>query len=140
VSEATSKPSQGSDFEKERDAAFEAFRGALFSPAESLEITEKKEEQIDWDFENEKVSLENRKEKRKVRRHWNTVLMSLVIAGFILSYALIILIGLGAMNFSSTFAVPSVVAAGVLQTYGLAKLAIKYFFSEDGEESFKGKR
>ena len=133
----TSKPPKDPDFEQERNAAFEALKDSIFSPAESQEITEKKEEQIDWDFENEKLSLENRQEKRKVRRRWNTVLMYLVVSGFFLSYALIILIGFGVMDFSSAFAVPSVVAAGVIQTYGLAKLAIKYFFSEDAKENRK---
>ena len=52
---------------------------------------------------------------------------------------MIALIGFGIMHFeNNAFAVPSVVAAGVIQTYGLAKLAIQYFFSdEDGQKPRK---
>jgi len=126
------------DLEKERLKVFEAVKGALLSSAESIEIAEKNEGAIDWDFENEKLSLENRREKRELRRRWNKVLMCLVISGFILSYLLIILIGFGVMSFdNNAFAVPSVVAAGIVETYGLARLAIEYFFSEDGDKRKK---
>ena len=140
MSETKGRPAGPTDLEKERKTAFEAFRNALLSPAESIEIAEKKEDEIDWEFENEKLSLDNRKEKRDLRRNWNTVLVYLVVTGFFFSYALIILIGFGVMSFDSAFAVPSVVAAGVIETYGLAKLAIKYFFSEDEDVRQKTKR
>lgn len=105
--------------------------GSLLSISESLEIAEKREEEIDWETENEKLSLDIRKENREVRQKWNKTLQVLVVVGFILSYLLILLIGFGVMKFdNNAFAVPSVVAAGVIQTYGLARLAIGYFFSE----------
>jgi hypothetical protein len=119
---------------KRRQKAFDSFQDALVSPLGSSKVTTQHEEQVNLDFENEKLSLDNRLEKRKSRRQWNKVLRWLVISGFILSYLLIILIGLGVLDFDDhAFAVPSVVAAGIVETYGLAKLAIKYFFSEDGE-------
>lgn len=127
--------SDSGGLEKEREVAFASFQDALLSSLESTEIAEKKEEEIDWEYENEKLSLENRKEKRDLRRRWNTILTYLVISGFFLSYLLIVLIGFSILNFdNNAFAVPSVVAAGIVETYGLAKLAIKYFFSEDSGE------
>lgn len=45
---------------------------------------------------------------------------------------MIFLIGFDVMKFdNSVFAIPAVVAAGVLETYGLAKLAIAYFFNDN---------
>ncbi len=124
--------------ETEREHAREVFHNATLSLEKSSKIFARQEEQLDWDTENERLDLENRKEKREVRKRWNHVLMWLVLAGFILSYFMIALIGLGIMQFeNNAFAVPSVVAAGVIQTYGLAKLAIKYFFSEDGAKADK---
>lgn len=126
---------QKSSYALEREAILQTFEDAYLSPSTSAAITTKDEEQINWQNENEKLSLENRIEKREVRKRWNKVLLWLVVLGFVLSYLMITLIGLGVMKFdNNAFAVPSVVAAGVIQTYGLAKLAIKYFFSEDGGE------
>jgi len=119
-----------------RESAYKALQNSnsLYSASESSAIAEKKGEEIDWDYENEKLNLENRLEKRNSRRQWNKVLMRLVIIGFCLSYLMIALIGFGIMKFTnSALAVPSVVAVGIVETYGLTKLAIKYFFSEDGE-------
>lgn len=128
--------SDKSSYALEREAILQTFEDAYLSPINSAAaITIKDEEQINWQNENEKLSLENRIEKKEVRQRWNKVLLLLVILGFILSYLMVTLIGLGIMKFdNNAFAVPSVVAAGVIQTYGLAKLAIKYFFSEDGGE------
>ena len=120
--------------EKERHDVFELVRSALLSPAESVAVSEEKEDAIDLAYENEKLSLDNRREKRQLRRRWNNILTWLVIIGFVLSYTLIVLIGLNVLRFeNNAFAVPSVVAAGIVETYGLAKLAIKYFFSEDSD-------
>lgn len=45
---------------------------------------------------------------------------------------MIFLIGFGVMRFeNNAFAVPAVVGAGVLETYGLAELAVQYFFSDN---------
>jgi hypothetical protein len=130
-----------SKLEAERESAYKSFSDSLFSSAESIEIAEKREEEIDLYFENERLSLDNRLEKQEVRKQWNRILMWLVVFGFIFSYLMIILIGFKIMNFeNSEFAVPSVVAAGVVQTYGLAKLAIKYFFSEDEKNKTSKKR
>jgi hypothetical protein len=108
---------------------------AMVPLANSSKILSKQEEKLDWETENERLNLENRREKREIRRRWNLILTLLVILGFAFSYLMITLIGLGIMKFeNNAFAVPSVVAAGVIQTYGLAKLAIKYFFSEDKRE------
>jgi hypothetical protein len=129
VGAKTTKPA--SDFEEKRKQVLHTLSGSLLSISESLEIAEKREEEIDWETENEKLSLDIRKENRDVRQKWNKTLQVLVVVGFILSYLLILLIGFGVMKFdNNAFAVPSVVAAGVIQTYGLARLAIGYFFSE----------
>lgn len=97
----------------------------------SLELADKTEVKIDWESENARLDFDNRLQKKKRRERWDTTLASLVVLGFGLSYLLIILIGGGLLSFDNMFAVPSVVAAGVLETYGLAKLAIKYFFNDD---------
>jgi hypothetical protein len=135
MSKKPSKVSKSS-YALEREAILQTFEDAYLSPANaSAAITRKDEEQIDWQNQNEELNLKNRIEKKEVRQRWNRVLLWLVILGFVLSYLMITLIGLGIMKFdNNAFAVPSVVAAGVIQTYGLAKLAIKYFFSEDGGE------
>lgn len=125
---------QPKDLGKEREEMLGYFQDALLSPLESSKVSNEQEERIDVAYEHEKLSLENRLEKKALRNVWNKILTSLVITGFFLSYLLIILIGCGVLNFdNNAFAVPSVVAAGIVETYGLAKLAIKYFFSEDGE-------
>lgn len=105
----------------------------VYRPIESQRTLELRQEQTDWDNENERLSLENRREKRDVRRRWNNILTLLVVFGFFFSYAFVTLVGFGVMTFDSSIVVPSVVAAGAIETYGLAKLAIKYFFSDDGE-------
>ncbi|HLZ15052.1 MAG TPA: hypothetical protein VKQ34_03595 [Candidatus Saccharimonadales bacterium] len=141
MGETTNGETAGNNLEQERHAAFETFRDVLLPADNSNEIAEKNEKQRDWDAENEQISLENRQEKQELRRLWNRILMYLVVAGFFFSYALIILIGFGVMRFANNaFAVPSVVAAGIVETYGLAKLAIKYFFSEDGHAPTKRNR
>lgn len=128
-----------SKFEVERELILDAFTSdSLYSTSKSNRIAEEREKEIDLGFENEKLTLENRREKKNVRRRWNMILMILVVVGFIFSYSMILAIGLGLIHFdNNAFAVPSVVAAGVIQTYGLAKLAISYFFSEDGDTKQK---
>ena len=126
--------------ENERESVFRSLaKAGHLSSAASREITARHEDQIDIDFEHEKFSLENRKDKKNIRERWNLILTALVVSGFALSYLMIALIGFGIMHFeNNAFAVPSVVAAGVIQTYGLAKLAIQYFFSdEDGQKPRK---
>lgn len=128
----------GFDLERERQAVSRSFQQGSLSTAQDIRLAESKEDQVDLAYENEKLSLDNRKEKRALRMRWNRILTWLVILGFFLSYGLIILIGLDVLNFDGhAFAVPSVVAAGIVETYGLAKLAIKYFFSEDGSHDDK---
>lgn len=126
---------------QDRTATFKAFHDKLLSSSESTEVLKQKEGQIDLEFENEELSLKIRKEKRTRRKYWNRVLIWLVVLGFFLSYLMIVLIGTGVLNFDdNAFAVPSVVAAGIVETYGLAKLAIKYFFSEDEVKTKPRKR
>ena len=122
--------------ENERESVFRSLsKAGHLSSAASREIAAQHEDQIDIDFEHEKFSLENRKDKKNIRERWNLILTTLVVSGFVLSYLMIALIGFGVMHFeNNTFAVPSVVAAGVIQTYGLAKLAIQYFFSDEDRQ------
>lgn len=99
---------------------------------ESFKLIEKTEDKIDLDTENAILSLQTRREKKTRRERWDTMLFSLVVIGFVTSYILIIMIGSGLLSFgNNAFAVPSIVAAGVFETYGLAKLAIQYFFNDD---------
>lgn len=98
----------------------------------SLKLAEKTEDKIDLDTENALLSFETRLEKKKRRERWDTMLCSLVVIGFGTSYILIIMIGGGLLSFgNNAFTVPFIVTAGVLETYGLAKLAIQYFFNDD---------
>jgi hypothetical protein len=79
-----------------------------------------------------RVDLQIKIEKKERRKKWDTVLLRLVVVGFGASYIMILLIGFGVLTFeNNSFAVPSVVAAGIIQTYGLAKIAAQYFFSDD---------
>lgn len=105
---------------------------ARVSPKESLSRSEAAEKELDLEKANVKLTYENRLIKRRNREKWNNTLRRLVIAGFIISYAVIFLIGFDVMKFdNNVFAIPAVVAAGVLETYGLAKLAIAYFFNDN---------
>ena len=79
-----------------------------------------------------RVDLQIKIEKKERRKKWDSTLLRLAVVGFAASYAMIVLIGLGILKFeNNNFAVPSVVAAGIIQTYGLAKIAAEYFFSDD---------
>ena len=105
---------------------------AQVSPEESRSRSEEAEKALDLEKANVKLTYENRLIKRRNREKWNNTLRYLVIAGFIISYVMIFLIGFGAMKFgNNVFAIPAVVAAGVLETYGLAKLAIAHFFNDN---------
>jgi hypothetical protein len=75
--------------------------------------------------------LERRKHKTKSRKIWGKVLLVMVVCGFTASYVIIIAIGLNWLKYNdSQFAVPSVIAAGIIGTYGLAKIAVSYFFTD----------
>ena len=105
---------------------------ARVSPKESLSRSEAAEKELDLEKTNVKLTYENRLIKRRNRKIWNYTLLSLVVLGFLTSYVMIFLIGFGVMKFdNNVFAIPAVVAAGVLETYGLAKLAIAYFFNDN---------
>ena len=105
---------------------------AQVSPEESRSRSEEMEKALDLEKVNAKLTYENRLIKRRNRKIWNYTLLSLVILGFLTSYVMICLIGFGVMKFdNNVFAIPAVVAAGVLETYGLAKLAIAYFFNDN---------
>ncbi len=124
--------SQISELENERLSLIrEINNGNILPPDE----TEQKLESFDEaqiqaiDFA---IDLYNKLEKGKRRKAWDKTLLVLVVVGFIASYILIILIGLNILTFANnSFAVPSVVAAGIIQTYGLARIAAEYFFSDD---------
>ncbi len=105
---------------------------ARVSPKESLSRSGAAEKELDLEKANVKLTYENRLIKRRNRKIWNYTLLSLVVLGFLTSYVMIFLIGFGVMKFdNNVFAIPAVVAAGVLETYGLAKLAIAYFFNDN---------
>lgn len=124
------------NLQAERQETLDAIRSNILSVGKSIAIVEENESEIDWDARHARLDYENRLEKKTLRSEWNKVLTYLVVAGFFFSYLMIILIGFDVMNFDdNAFAVPSVVAAGVIQTFGLAKLAIQYFFSEDSGKS-----
>lgn len=75
--------------------------------------------------------LERRKHKTQSRKTWGKVLLVMVVCGFTASYLIIVAIGLNWLTYSdSQFAVPSVIAAGIIGTYGLAKIAVNYFFTD----------
>lgn len=103
---------------------------AALVPAEESQIkTESAEEIIDLEKANARLTYQNRLTKKQSRKWWNRILLTMVVFGFAASYVLIFLIGFGVLDFGdSSLAVPAVVAASVVETYGLAKLAIKYFF------------
>lgn len=122
----------GSSEATERDKIIKAIYAAKISPQESLNKSEEAEDAIDFDKKNTELSYQNRIAKKNNRRVWNWTLLLLVIIGFVTSYVIIFLIGLGVMKFeNNAFAVSAVVGAGVLETYGLAKLAVQYFFSDN---------
>lgn len=126
------------DLGKERSEAFESIKSSLLTSVESSEMAQEKEEEISYAAQNEALDYSIRLDKINSRKKWDKWLLKLVIAGFILSYLMIVAIGLGWLSFdNSPFAVPSVVAAGVLETYGLAKIAARYFFSDDNRKGRK---
>lgn len=133
--QTSSKPKtsmQPHSLEGERRSTFEAIKPSILPVYISNKLSEENEGQIDWEAEHIELDFKIRIEKKALRKKWNKILTRLVVAGFVLSYLMIVLIGLNIMKFeNSPFAVPAVLAAGIAQTYGLAKLAIQYFFSED---------
>ncbi len=133
MTETPAKPDvQGDGLENEREEALKSIEGDVLSVGESAELAEENEDELDFAFENAHLNFHIRLEKKRRREKWDNVLTFLVVAGFFFSYVVIILIGFHVMNFdNNAFAVPSVVAAGVVETYALAKLAIKYFFNDD---------
>jgi hypothetical protein len=115
-----------------REAALKSISGNTLSIDRSIELAEEKENEIDWEATFAQLEFENRLEKKHRRERWDTVLLGLVVIGFMASYLMIFLIGIGILKFgNNAFAVPSVVAAGIVETYGLSRLAIQYFFSDD---------
>lgn len=136
MTDQTTNKTSTSDLNSEREEALEAIKDQTLSLDQSNEIAEESEYEIDWEAANARLTFENRLEKKMRRERWDTSLLVLVVVGFGTSFWMIILIGLGILKFeNSAFAVPSVVAAGIVQTYGLSKLAIKYFFTEDGDDN-----
>ena len=122
--------------EAERAEALQSIQSAVLSIETSEALAEKAEETIDWEAQHARLDYHIRLQKKKRREKWDNILGILVSGSFVLSYLIIIMIGFGVMRFGeNAFAVPSVVAAGVLGTYGLAKLAIKYFFNDDDMHS-----
>lgn len=117
----------------DRDDVLRLIKPEAFDELRSRSIAKSSQEQRDYKSEIEIIDIENRREKQQLRRKWDKLLGVLVVIGFILSYLMIFLIGTNALSFAhSAFAVPSVIAVGIFQTYGLAKLAVGYFFSDDG--------
>jgi hypothetical protein len=111
-----------------------------FSVGESIKLASQGQAKRDYDSENEQISIDNRKAKQAFRKKWDKLLSWLVVIGFFFSYLIIFLIGFGILKFKdNAFAVPSIVAIGIVQTYGLARLAVSYFFSEDGDARKKKK-
>jgi hypothetical protein len=132
----TTNNTDSPNLNSEREEALEAIRDQVLSIDRSNEIAEESENEIDWEAANARLTFENRLEKKARRERWDTTLLLLVVVGFGSSFWIILLIGLEILKFeNNAFAVPSVVAAGIVQTYGLSKLAIKYFFTEDGDDN-----
>lgn len=119
----------------EREDTLQAIlaQNVILSAPTSRSIAQNQSSQIDERAEHLQIDLQNRREKQKYRQQWNLILGCLVIIGFFFCLAVILLIGRGYLLFDK-FSVPAVIAGGVLETYGLAKLAVSYFFSEDGYE------
>ncbi|HSE29266.1 MAG TPA: hypothetical protein VLA77_01635 [Candidatus Saccharimonadales bacterium] len=67
----------------------------------------------------------------KHRGYWSFSLIGIVIAINIVSLAVVILIGLGRMQFNGDLAVPSIITANFVQTWALTKIAMKFYFSDD---------
>lgn len=128
------------DLSAQRAEALKLVKGSLFSINESNELAEENEKEINYDAQNEALDYQIRLDKITSRKKWDKWLLVLVVVGFFLSYLMILMIGLGWLKFpNSTFAVPSVVGAGVVETYGLAKIAARYFFSDDDTKRRKRK-
>ncbi len=117
-----------SDNERLRKRVLQAIKP--YSAAQSREITSANSDKLDYGAEHLKFDLAVRIEKQNQRNRWNRIFQWLVVINFVVSSVLIVAIGLGWLKFGE-LSVPVVVAAGVLETYGLSKLAVGYFFSED---------
>lgn len=119
------------DLEGERKSLIALIDGDILAPEETERLLESYDEKqyqaIEFALE-----IRNKMQKHKRRKSWDKTLLRLVVIGFIASYCMILFIGFGWLKFeNNSFAVPSVVAAGIIQTYGLAKIAAEYFFSDD---------
>ncbi|HJQ08375.1 MAG TPA: hypothetical protein VJ836_02720 [Candidatus Saccharimonadales bacterium] len=109
----------------------------VLSPAETTTVVQDVEATY-WEVQHVQLDYDIRVEKKDRRKKWDRTLLTLVVCGFFGSYLIIVLIGVEVLYFgNNAFAVPSVVAAGILGTYGLAKIAAEYFFSEDADRRNK---
>jgi len=118
----------------EREQVLQDIDDNILRPEEATRIidsfTNEQKEAITFSLE-----IGARIEKARSRGLWGRVLLYLIIIGFAASYIMVFLIGIGFLHFdNSSYAVPSVVAAGIIQTYGLAKIATQYFFSDDAKD------
>ena len=84
-------------------------------------------------LDNRRINIQNRLYKQIQRKVWNKYLRRMVLIGFIFNIAIIILVGCEVLKFDQPYAIPSLVGNGLAQTFGLAYLAVKYFFNEDVE-------
>jgi hypothetical protein len=117
---------------QDRKDILKAVAPAAVDATESLQLAKSAQEKRDYKSEIEGIDISNRLVKQALRRKWDKLLRWLVVLGFFLSYLMIFLIGIHKLTFpDNVFAVPSVIAVGIVQTYGLAKLAVRYFFSDD---------
>lgn len=120
--------------QKERNSTKTQIEKKLLTPEESAAVVTNTAQVIDYKSVHQKIDVLNREQKWEARRKWDKLLKRLVVMGFFFSYVVIFLIGFGVLKFpDNAFAVPSVVAVGIVQTYGLAKLAVNYMFSEDNQ-------
>lgn len=87
------------------------------------------------------LALRARNDKVKARRRWGYALLAIVVAGCILSYLIVILIGAGKLQYpNNQYAVPTVIGAGIIQAYGLAKIAAQYLFTDEDGYDEHGKK
>ncbi|MFH1523188.1 MAG: hypothetical protein ABIE43_05235 [Patescibacteria group bacterium] len=76
------------------------------------------------------LTIKERKEIIKMRRHWSYWLLGVIIAVVIFDFFVILAVGFKWMSFQSNVIVPVFVGESLIKTLGLAFIVVNFLFNE----------
>ncbi len=102
---------------------------SVFSNNQVLD-TEAKVQEFRDDEIRAKIAAKEKKEIIAMRRQWSKWLLIAVIAIVIFDFLVVLLVGLGWMEFAADFVLPIFIADSLIKTIGLALIVVKFLFNE----------